>query len=327
MPARSRPAAHSYSRSSGVIFMLINTLCWGAALAISKFAVESTSSFFFLLYRFGFAALFSLPILIPLWRKHRPTGKNLLEILGLELIGTTLALGLLYWGLQLTTSLEASLLTMTIPIFVTIGGIMFLQEKEDGHEWMGLGLALAGTLILTIEPLLSGRTNGQLFTSLEGNTFIIVSNVAAAAYYLLAKKRYAKYPKFLVTGISFWIGAASFLLLALFMSGTELLPTIQRDLATPAVLWPSLYMATFGSIIGLTMYIKGQNAMEASEASLFTYLHPAVSVPLAFLLHQEMPTWLMLLALVVIGAGVSTAELPRWRKSIRHKKRAYSTRE
>jgi len=295
--------------------MLINTLCWGAALAVSKFAVESTSSFFFLLYRFGFAALFSLPILFPLWRRYRPTHKNLLEILVLELIGTTLALGLLYWGLSLTTSLEASLLTMTIPIFVTIGGIIFLQEKESGHEWMGLGLALAGTFLLTVEPLLSGRTNGQLFTSFEGNAFIVVSNIAAAAYYLLAKKRYAKYPKLLATSLSFWVGTLSFLLICLFFtgfSGFAFLATVQRDLATPSVLWPALYMATFGSIIGLTAYIKGQDSMEASEASLFTYLQPAVSVPLAFFLHAEVPTWLMLGALLIIAAGIGTAELPRW---------------
>lgn len=331
MPARPRSAAASQSnRSLGALFMLVNTLVWGASLPVSKFAVESTNPFFFLLYRFGFAALISLPLLIPLWRKVRPSLQNILEITALETIGITLALGLLYWGLSLTSSLEASLLTMTIPLFVTLGGLSFLKERVEKHEWLGLVVALSGTLLLTFEPLLSGRTNGQLFTSLEGNILILLSNIAAATYYLLAKRRYAKYPKMFASGVSFWVGALSFAVIAVVISGAgSFLPTITLDLSTPTVLWPALYMGIFGSIIGLTAYIKGQDLMEASEASLFTYLHPVVTIPLAFVLHAELPTVTMLFALVVIGAGVGIAELPKYRRNVRRraKKRAHSSRK
>jgi drug/metabolite transporter (DMT)-like permease len=319
---RAHTKAHAQSRSffetrtAGILFMLINCLTWGAALPISKFAVESTDSFYFLLYRYGSAAILSLPLVIPLWRKFKPTLANLGEIVLLESIGITVALSLLYRGLSLTSSLEASLLTLTIPVFVTLGGIVFLKEKQEGYEWLGLFIALAGTVLLTFEPLLSGRTNGQLFTSLEGNILIVLSNIAAATYYLLAKRRYVRYPKLFASGVSFWIGAISFLAIAAVVSGRgNVLPSVSRDLSSAHVLWPSLYMGIFGSIIGLTAYIKGQDLMEASEASLFTYLQPIVTIPAAFLLHREVPTTTMLLALLVILAGVSLAEFPKHRRT------------
>ncbi len=321
MSARSRTASSSSAvfsavpggtRTAGIFFMLVNTLTWGAALPICKFAVVSTSSFHFLLYRFGLAALLSAPILFFLWKKVRPNFRDIAGIVLLELLGTTVGLALLYRGLTLTSSLEASLLTLTIPVFVTLGGILFLKETQEKNEWMGLFFALAGTLLLTFETLLSGRSDSRIFTSLEGNVLVMISNILVAAYYLLAKRRYAKYPKFFVTGISFWVGTVSFLVFCLVLSGlnpTVLAHQIQTDFTTAGVLWPSLYMAIFGSILGLTAYIKGQNLLEASEASLFTYLQPVVTLPLAFLLHAESPNFLMIIALGVVIVGVALAEL------------------
>ena len=74
------------------------------------------------------------------------------------------------------------------------------------------------------------------------------------------------------------------------------------------VLLAVLYMSLFGSIIGLTAYIKGQDGMEASEASLFTYLQPLVYIPLSVLWLHEQLTLTMLVAMVLIGIGVYSAE-------------------
>ncbi|HBD01893.1 TPA: EamA family transporter, partial [Candidatus Collierbacteria bacterium] len=51
-----------------------------------------------------------------------------------------------------------------------------------------------------------------------------------------------------------------------------------------------------------------QDKIEASEASVFTYLQGVVAIPASFLLLGEKPSWLVALAILVISYGVLRAE-------------------
>ena len=53
-----------------------------------------------------------------------------LKLLGIELLGLPLPLILLYNGLDKTSALDASLIGATGPIFVVLGGIWFLHERQ-----------------------------------------------------------------------------------------------------------------------------------------------------------------------------------------------------
>ncbi len=298
-------------RTIGVIFLLINVAVWGVALPIVKPALSVTTPFQFLLYRYVLAAILSTPILVwYLWRQRRLI-RYIPRIVGIELLGTVLALSVLYEGLDRTSSLEASLIVTTLPFFLTLGGIIFLHEKEEKREWIGLGLALSGTLFLAIEPLLDGQMLVDR-VSFSGNALVVAYNFIMAAALLLAKKYYQKLPKFFVTTISFYVGMVCFAGLSMFKLGlnfNELVSIGWQQLQQPIVGWSSLYMATFGSIIGLTAYIIGQNNMEASEAGLFTYLEPIFYVPLAvFFLHEPVTPGVMV-ALALVALGVWWAEL------------------
>lgn len=301
------PKKRSQSRLTSYAFLLINTICWGAALIVVKPAFETTTAFRFLLYRYALAIPLSLPLL---W-KYRAffNSKNIRIITVIELIGTTLALGLLYAGLERTTAIEASLLTTTTPIFVVLAGMLFLKENQEKREWFGLLLAFLGTILLTVIPTLN--SGFQLSSSsLIGNLLIIGQNIATAIYFILAKRWYKMLPPLFVTTVSYFIGFVSFLALSYF-EATSISLLVNRmtfDISHLTVLWASFYMALFGSIIGLTAYIKGQEGVEASEASLFWYLQPLVYLPLGFLLLQETINFSQVLSLCIIFIGVLVAE-------------------
>jgi drug/metabolite transporter (DMT)-like permease len=295
--------------------MLINTIAWGAALPLVKPVFSVTTPFFFLLERFLLAGLLTLPVLIWYLYKQPQLRSHLPQIIGLEIIGTTIALALLYTGLSQTSALEASLLTSTTPLFTTLGGIWFLHEKQERHEWFGLMLAFIGTILLVAEPLMAESWSSAPF-SFTGNFLIFLQNIAIATYYLLAKRWYKNTPKFFATSVSFWVGVMSFGLLSWLEVGsswTALSAALLRDASSPAVWMGVIYMATFGSILGLTAYIKGQDGMEASEASLFTYLQPLVAIPLAWILLGEQVNIFIVISLLLIFAGVSVAEI-RWKR-------------
>lgn len=301
-------------RFQSYFFLLVNTIVWGAALIVVKPALEFTTPFRYLFYRYLIASLVALPILLVIIKKinkKKLKKINFKQIFFLETLGSGFALAALYSGLKLTSALEANLLTTTVPIFVTLGGIFLLREKQEKNEWLGLIIAFIGTIILVLAPIFG--LNGQ-FTrfSIWGNIMIIIHNTLNLFYFPLAKKAYQGIPKFLVSSISFYISLVIFALFSLFELGNfnllELASLTISELQNISVLWASFYMAVFGSVIGLTAYIKGQEGIEASEASLFWYLQPLVYIPLGFMLLGEKINTVQVISLLIIFVGVFIAE-------------------
>ena len=318
LPLR-KSAPKAMSRWAAYGFLLITTICWGASLIMVKPALDFTTPYRFLLYRYAIASVLSIGFIWHYWPNIKHKIQTLKTITQLELIGVTLTLGLLYQGLARTSAVEASLITTTVPLFITLGGIWFLRERQEKHEWVGLFLALAGTLLITLWPTWQGNALNQF--SLVGNLLIVGQNITTAAYFILAKKYYQTWPKLFVASVSFVVGLVSFAVLCLYEAGWNpllLYQQIQADWQHPAVWWASIYMAVFGSIIGLTAYIKGQSGVEASEASVFWYLEPLVYLPLAFWMLQETILPFQILGLALILVGVATAEWQRQRKTKSH---------
>ncbi|MDZ4229354.1 MAG: DMT family transporter, partial [Patescibacteria group bacterium] len=257
----------------------------------------------FLYLRYLIAAPLMLPVLISYAFKLKLSLKTYLKIIALEILGTPIALPILYQGLKLTSALEASLLGAAGPLFTVIGGIIFLKEREEKREWRGLVISFFGTLILVLEPLITGRNHSVGF-SLLGNLLILLHNLINTTYLLLAKKIYRQLPKLFVTSISYpvaWACLGGFLIFTGQSTAISLLNT-------PAVALAAGYMAIFGSIIAFALLLYGQNLIEVSEASLFSYLQGIVAIPAAWILLNEMPTWPMGLAIILIAAGVIMAE-------------------
>lgn len=303
----------SRKRLTAYAFLLINTVVWGAAFIVVKPAFEAISPFNFLFSRYLLASVLCLPVIFYYWKKLKVTLEMLRTIFLLELLGTTLNLGLLYIGLERTSAIETSLITTTAPLFTVLLGIFVLKERQQRNEWSGMLLSFGGMLLITLLPILShGLISHQ--ASLLGNILIVGANISESSYYIAAKTYYKKLPKLFVASLSFLVGTLSFGLLSLWQSNWSI-PSMAYDLQIGLSYGPALfaviYMAIFGSIIGLTMYIKGQDTIEASEASIFRYLQAAVYLPLGVLLLGESVSLLQIIGLGLILVGFVIAEVRR----------------
>jgi len=274
------------------------------AIPIVKPALSFTTPERFLFYRFLLAALITIPFLALNWNKWKLNLKTVIKIGSLELIGTTLILWLFYYSLKLTSAIESSIISSVAPLFITALGIFILKEKETKKEWRGLLLALLGTLIIAVEPLTN--QNGRISGNLAGNALMLLQNIVWAVYLVLAKKIYRRYSKLAITAISFWVGTITFFILSL-PTGNPLL-LISTEMSQAMVLWAVIYMAIFGSIIGATTYLAGQNLIEISEASLFTYLQPLIAIPISLIFLHENLSPLTIVAIILIFIGVVTGE-------------------
>ena len=298
----------SHNRLKATAYLLLNTLCWGASFVIVAPAFTHTTPFQFLFYRFALASILMSPVLW-LYLRQRKYRQHIWPIIGIELLGTVVYLSLLYEGLSRSTSIETSLLATTTPLFIILASVLFIHEKQTKKEWLGLGISVLGVLFIASLPLLNGAV-GLHGVSLGGNALILLANTVGALYAILIKTRYKNVPHFLAPTVSFFLGAVVFgflSLLQLQFSLPALTSAIQLDWQQPTVVFASLYMAIFGSIIGLTAYIKGQELIEASEASLFYYLQPLVYLPLGVIVLNEAisPYQIIGLIFILIGVGVS----------------------
>lgn len=291
------------SRAKAYLALFTVAMIWGIALPLVKPALSFVSPYQFLYFRYLIAAPLLLPVLFFYAFKLKLSLKTYLKIIALEILGTPIALPILYQGLKLTSGLEASLLGATGPLFTVLGGIIFLKERESKREWRGLLISFFGTLILVFEPLLTGK-NHLLGFSLLGNLLILGHNLLNTTYLLLAKKLYRRLPKLFICSLSYPLALGN-LGLFLVLTGQS---TNLGLLSIPSVALASGYMAVLGSIVALFLLLYGQNLIEVSEASLFTYLNGIIALPAAWFFLKEMPTWPMLFAIIFIAAGVFLAE-------------------
>ena len=305
------------SRVLAYILLLINVCVWGASFVIVKPSLTFTTPFRYLFYRFFIASLFGIPIILYYLKKIKFTWRNLAEILALELLGTTISLALLYEGLARTSALESSFITTTGPLFIVLLGVWLLREKEERNEWMGLSIAFLGTLLLLLPTSLN--ESRLISVSYYGQLLIILQNITIAIYYIAVKKLYKKLPKFFVASMSFIVGLVSFFVLSLAESHFSvglLMQEIASDLVQPSVQIAAVYMGILGSVIGLTLYIMGQDLIEVSEATLFSYLQPIIYIPLSVIVLGDTVQWRQIVALGLILGGVVLGE---WKRKKRKK--------
>lgn len=283
-------------RKKAYLALLVTAFIWGLAPPIIKYSLGFVSTLGFLFYRFLIAGLvFLLPLLWRLWQQ-RPTRQQSILYLVLGFLGTPLTLWLLFTGLERTTAIAGSVIWVIAPILVVLGGKLFLKETITRTEQIGITLTLIGTVITIVQPLL--ETGLAITSNLLGNTLVLAGTCVWALFTLLTKK-YQKLDSFVLSASSFWVGLV---VLAPFFTTTRTV-----GLSSQA-LFGIVYMALFGSVIAYSTYIYGVSKIEASEATIFTYLQPIFSVPLAAVWLKESITLPFLLGAALILAGVFICE-------------------
>lgn len=297
----------SKNRRNAYLALTLNAIVWGSAFPIIKPVFDLISPTQYLFLRFLFAGLFALPILVYYYIQKRPKASYIIKVLLIELLGLPIPLILLYTGLSLTSSLEASLIGSTGPIFITLGGIWFLHEKESKREWQGLALSLLGSMILICTPLFVKGLDTPLGTI--GNLYILGYNLLYTIYALIAKKFYKTKPP-LYLGSLTYLGTALIYGIILYFQNS-LSDLMNPQLYSFQLLFPVLYMAIPGGIMAFALYLYAQSKIEVSEANLFTYLNGVVAIPAAYFLQGESPTIPTLIAIGLIAYGVYKAEVRR----------------
>jgi drug/metabolite transporter (DMT)-like permease len=292
-------------RVRAYFYLIIVSVLWGAATPVIKFTLGGITPFSFLVYRFLISAVLGAILLI-FTKAHIPKPrKNLPLIFLYGFVTTTLALGLLFLGLNKTTVLDTVLITAVSPLVMAIAGYFFLKETITKQEKIGILIAFTGTLVTILEPVFQGDIN---FSQLTGNFLVFGYLLATGFSSVLSKKLVRKSVKPLdLSNLSFIVGFLTILPLVHFENSFSGVVETVTQLTIPFHLGV-LYMAIFSGTIAYALWIKGQKSIEISEAGVFSYLMPIFAAPLAVGWLGEEITSIFVLGAALIAIGVFVAE-------------------
>lgn len=284
-------------------YLLIVAAIWGIAGPVIKYTLGGIDPLPFLTIRFFISSLVAVPMLV--FRKTNVFKKDhFKKVLLFGFLASTVALGLLFAGLERTTVLNASFITLTGPLIISAAGVVYLKEHVTKREKIGMSVALIGSLILIIQPILThGLSSGQML----GNILILGYLVANTVTVIYAKRNLREHVNPLdLVNIMFIVGFVSLLPLTIYFYGSETLTYITN--LNISYLLGILYMALVSGSLAYYLWIKAQKTIEVGEAALFGYLQPIFAAPLAIYWLGESFTPIFILGAIIIITGVVIAE-------------------
>ncbi|MCI1898952.1 MAG: drug/metabolite exporter YedA [Enterobacter sp.] len=278
----------------GALFSLY--IIWGSTYFVIRIGVESWPPLMMAGVRFMSAGVLLLGFLLIRGHKLPP----LRPMLNAALIG----LLLLAVGNGFVTIAEhqnvpsgiAAVVVATVPLFTLCFSRLFgLRTRK--LEWLGIGIGLAGIIMLNSGGNLSGNPWGALL--------ILIGSMSWAFGSVLGSR--IELPTGMMAGAIEMLAAGIVLLLASTLTGEKMttMPGLSGLLAVG-------YLAIFGSVIAINAYMFLIRNVSPAVATSYAYVNPVVAVLLGTTFAGETLSSIEWLALGVIIMAVVLVTLGKY---------------
>jgi drug/metabolite transporter (DMT)-like permease len=171
---------------------------WGCGFFFGKIALAEMSFAHMVLYRF----LFAMVVLLPLLVTHRP-GLDRREwglLLVASFLGVPLQFLIQFYALSITTVSHAALMVGTMPVILAVGAAVFAHERMDRVGWAALAGSTCGAALIA----LGGHAKGG--ATLAGDALVVVSLMIALFWILLNKQLMGRHSHVVVTAYGLLLG-------------------------------------------------------------------------------------------------------------------------
>ena len=279
---------------------------FAANAVYGKIALGAVSPLALLAVRGPSGALVFLGLRVFASRRHgwqRVARADLASLLALSVLGVSANQLLFYTGLSRTTAVNTVVLNASIPVFAAGFSIVLGRERATVGRLAGLGVALAGALLV----VLYGRADrGPLRLVLGGGELFLVANSAMYALYLvLGRTIFQRYRT--DTAIAWIFGLAALALLPWCLG-----PFAREvPMAAPRVHWAMIYIV-LGPTVG-AYFLNGFALRHArpSIVAIYIYAQPVLAALMArALLGEHLPAATVTGA-ALIAAGIALVSFSR----------------
>ena len=283
------PRTTTRTRDLGILALVILGPVWGYGWVATKVALEFSDAMTFAALRVPLSAACLFLVMIVLRKPLRPPPLGWTMLIGL--LQTTLFVGLVITALHSAGAGTVSVLTYTMPFWLLLLAWVFLAERLHGVQWLAVGLAFAG-LILVVRPWAFESAFSGLLTVLGG-----LSWAAAALVVKLMQRRHTVEVLSLASWQMFFGSIPLIVLAALLYSGPPEW--------TFGFTWGLAYTVVLANAVAWFLWLYALHALPAGAAGLGTLSIPVVGVLAAWIQLGEVPTLVEGIGMVLIISALA----------------------
>lgn len=196
-----------------------------------------------------------------------------------------------HWGIKLTSIANASLLTMTGPIFVTVGAWLLFKEQVNRGFLIGMVISLAGAAPLVATSV---EISGD---HLLGDAIAVAAAGFFAAYLLAIKQLRGGLPTGTIMCLTCLFSLPG-LFASAWLSGEPLAPPTLRGWLL------ALALALSAQAFGQALIALAMSRLPAPFTSVSLLVQPFLAILLAWLILGEAATVLQFVGGLVVLAGI-----------------------
>ncbi len=276
--------------------MLVAEAIWGLMAPIGKQAmthgIDGLSMVSFRVL--GGAILFWLT---SLFTKHEHVPLRDILLLGLASVFGLVCNQCLYTiGLSITSPINSSIVTTSMPIFAMLLAFIILKEPLTLQKVGGVLTGCCGAVILVLTSL--SATNSKV-GNIWGDLMCLGAQLSFALYLSLFSSLLRRYSVFTVNKWMFlW---ATFLI---WPFSAHHVMAIDWEHIAPATWWQTSYVVLFGTYVGYIFIMVGQHTLRPTVVSIYNYVQPLVAVVVSVLLGISVFTPMQALAVLLVFSGV-----------------------
>jgi len=267
------------SRALGFAACTVASSLWGCGFYFGKIALAEMNVGQMVLYRFLFAVL----ALVPLLLTHKPLLKaaEWRLLLVCSLLGIPLQFLVQFSGLHRSTVSHASLMVGTMPVMLAVGATIFAHERMDITGWISLVLSTVGAALIAFGAHTAAHGEGP---TLAGDLLVVLSLVIALGWVLLNKHLMETHSAVVISAYGILCGTAMLCLCVPPMYGIP--PIHHISLKAWLALAASGLLCTATTTL---LWNWGLTQVPASQAGVLLNMEPLIgSILGVFVLHESL---------------------------------------
>lgn len=200
-------------------------------------------------------------------KNEKVTPKDLLNMFFASLFGIVINQCCFIWGLSLTSPVNASIITTSLPILTMVLAAIVLHEPVTKLKVGGVFLGAIGALILII-----GSSTGETGGASAGDLLVICAQLSFSCYLVFFKKLIGKYRP--VTLMKWMFTYASICVIP-FTYGEW----INMDwIAAPSiVIWGAIAFIVGPTFLSYLLLPLGQKNLRPTVTAMYNYVQPIVA--------------------------------------------------
>ena len=211
-------------------------------------------------------------------------------------------------GLSITSPINASIITTSMPIFAMILAALILREPITGKKALGVLMGCSGALILILS---SAAHADARVGDIRGDLLCLFAQFSFALYLSLFNPLIKRYNVFTVNKYMFsW---ATLMLLPL--SSYHVYGVISQPI--PLLTWIEVgYVVVCGTFFCYILTMIGQRTLRPTVVSVYNYVQPIVAVAASLIMGISTMKLTHVLAVVLVFSGVWLVVKSKSRKDI-----------